>query len=90
MNDGSDIIFKERSKRARNFILSYTSSFGFPPSVREIAEAVGYTGPGQTHRLLDRMVAEGQIERAGEHTARAIRVRPTTPDPPRNRRNELG
>ncbi len=62
-----------KQKEIYDFILKSTREQGFPPSVREIGDAVGLRSPSTVHAHLKAMEAQGLIDRAGRKT-RAIRV----------------
>ena len=61
------------SKQAEiyQFILQYTREHGYPPSVREIGEAVGLKSPSTVHFHMKKLEAEGYILKADGKT-RAI------------------
>ncbi len=61
------------SKQAEiyQFILQYTRDHGYPPSVREIGEAVGLKSPSTVHFHMKKLEAEGYILKADGKT-RAI------------------
>lgn len=81
---------KQRSEAAAKFIRDHTVINGYPPSLRQIAEHVGYASIGHVHRMLARMEEDGIITKGPPNVARSIRVRDAiTPDAPRDRRNEL-
>jgi len=81
--------YEVRSQRVVQFISTYIRRNGYSPTVREIAEAVGYAGPGATHKLLKKMEGDGLVESAGLHSARTTRLPNMPITPPRDRRNEL-
>lgn len=53
------------------FILQYTKEHGYPPSVREIGEAVGLSSPSTVHFHMKKLEAAGYILKADGKT-RAI------------------
>ena len=55
------------------YMQSFTKEHGFPPSVREIGEAVGLRSPSTVHAHLKALDRAGCITRDG-HKMRAIRV----------------
>ena len=55
------------------YIQSFTRERGFPPSVREIGEAVGLRSPSTVHAHLKTLDRAGYITRDG-HKMRAIRM----------------
>ena len=65
-----------------NFIISYTETNGFPPSRRQMAEALGMSSVESAQKRIERLVREGVITRA-PGVPRGIRVN-------RDRINQLG
>ena len=55
-------------------IITYISEHGYPPTVREIMQAVGLKSTNSAQACLKQMLAEGMIETDHEGSARAIRV----------------
>ena len=49
----------QRQREVYEFVVSYTDSHGYPPTVREIGEAVGLASPSTVHAHL------ANLERAG-------------------------
>ncbi len=71
----------EKQYEILSFIQKTTREKGFPPSVREIAEAVGLRSPSTVHAHLKVLDREGYIKRDG-HKMRAIRTAdPVDADP---------
>lgn len=73
----ADMAAKEMSKRQRQileFIESQSRERGFPPSVREIGEAVGLTSPSTVHSHLNTLTRLGYLRR-DPTKPRAIEVR---------------
>lgn len=62
-----------RAERIVSFIRFYTTVEQWPPTVREIAEAVGLRSSSTVHGHLDRLERDGRIERM-PRCPRAIRV----------------
>jgi SOS-response transcriptional repressor LexA len=56
-----------------DFIVTFSEKNGFPPTIREIMQAVGLASPGTVSMHLRRLEADHLIERYANH-ARAIRV----------------
>ena len=54
-----------------DFILQYTRTQGYPPSVREICAAVHLKSPSTVHFHMKKLEAEGYIQKADGKT-RAI------------------
>lgn len=75
--------YRVKSVLAIQFIQRYQQAHGASPTVREIAEAVGYASPGAAHRMLRRMEEDGLIETSGMHSPRNIAI------PNRDRKVEL-
>jgi repressor LexA len=63
----------KRQREALDFIVAHVQKEGYPPTVRELASAMGISGPKGAKQFLDALAAKGYIERAQEN-ARAIRV----------------
>jgi repressor LexA len=63
----------KRQKEALDFVAAYTGRHGYPPTVRELASALGISGPKGAKQFLDALAAKGYIRREPEN-ARAIRV----------------
>ncbi len=63
----------EKQQQIYDFILSFTGEFGYPPSVREIGEAVGLKSPSTVHFHMKGLRAAGLISQA-EGKTRAITV----------------
>lgn len=53
----------ERRRKILEQIARYVAEHGFPPSVREIAEAVGLASPSAAHHHLTALEREGLLER---------------------------
>lgn len=47
------------------FVAAFIDREGYPPEVREIGRALGYTSPGTVQRHLDNLRALGYLEGAG-------------------------
>jgi len=52
-----------RQKRILEFILSTVEARGYPPSVREIADAVGLASPSTVHAHLEALQSKGYIRK---------------------------
>jgi repressor LexA len=63
----------KRQKEALDFVAAYTERHGYPPTVRELAAALGVSGPKGAKQFLDALAAKGYIRREPEN-ARAIRI----------------
>ena len=64
---------EDRYKTLVEFIHSYTTKNGFPPSVREIGEVMGVSSSSTIHKFLKQSVKKGYIE-IHPRIARTIRV----------------
>ncbi len=65
----------ERKVKILDFIAATLRARGFPPSVREIAKAVGLASTSAVHHHLQILEREGYLER-GAAQSRAIRLTP--------------
>jgi repressor LexA len=65
----------ERRRKILESIARIVAERGYPPSVREIAEAVGLASPSAVHHHLTALEREGLLER-GSHSSRALRLTP--------------
>ena len=52
-----------RQKQIWGFLVDYTDEHGYPPTVREIGQAVGLTSPSTVHAHLARLESSGLIRR---------------------------
>ncbi|MDQ3871092.1 MAG: transcriptional repressor LexA [Chloroflexota bacterium] len=66
-----------RKQRIIDYIAATLRARGYPPSVREIAKAVGLASTSAVHHHLASLEKEGYLER-GATQSRAIRLTPTT------------
>jgi len=66
----------ERKRRILEFVAATLREHGYPPSVREIAEAVGLASTSAVHHHLQVLEREGYLER-GASQSRALRLTPT-------------
>jgi repressor LexA len=53
----------DRQRRILEFIQSYSDEHGYPPSVREIGEAVGLRSPSSVHSQLEVLEDKGYLRR---------------------------
>lgn len=74
MSDRSTAVLTDLEQLLLDFIVSYTSENGWPPSVRECGEHCGWASTSTTHRHLASLVDKGAIVRGGAGSPRAIRV----------------
>ena len=63
----------ERRQRIVDFIARTVTERGYPPSVREIADAVGLASTSAVHHHLIALERDGLLERGGKHS-RALRL----------------
>jgi repressor LexA len=63
----------ERKQKIVQFIARTVTERGYPPSVREIADAVGLASTSAVHHHLTALEREGLLER-GSHSSRALRL----------------
>ena len=63
----------ERRRKILESIARIVAERGYPPSVREIAEAVGLASPSAVHHHLTALERDGMVER-GSHSSRALRL----------------
>lgn len=63
----------ERRQKILEFIAQTVEERGYPPSVREIADAVGLASTSAVHHHLTALEREGYLER-GAHSSRALRL----------------
>lgn len=75
-----------KQQQIYDYILSFTDAHGYPPSVREIADAVELKSPSTVHFHLKGLRAAGLISQA-EGKTRAISVNPDAA--PRGRRDQV-
>lgn len=68
----------ERRQRILDCIARTVEERGYPPSVREIADAVGLASTSAVHHHLIALERDGLLER-GTHSSRALRL--TRPEP---------
>jgi repressor LexA len=70
----------ERQRQVLDYIRSTVEDRGYPPSVREIGDAVGLSSPSSVHAQLSSLVAAGMIKK-DPSKPRAIVVVDETPAP---------
>jgi repressor LexA len=63
----------ERRQRIVDFIARTVDERGYPPSVREIADAVGLASTSAVHHHLIALERDGLLQRGGKHS-RALRL----------------
>lgn len=91
MNDHRCRCIDCRMEECRKAIVEHVEATGIPPTVRELAEQLGYSpkSVGAVHRLLAHMREAGVIESAGHMMARSIRLPDQPITPHRDRKREL-
>ncbi|HQD52477.1 MAG TPA: MarR family transcriptional regulator, partial [Bacillota bacterium] len=62
-----------QQQRVLDFICRQVAEQGYPPSVREICQALGFRSSSTAHHYLDKLEELGYIERSPARP-RAIRV----------------
>ncbi|MGH8911988.1 MAG: transcriptional repressor LexA, partial [Acidimicrobiia bacterium] len=70
----------DRQRQVLDFIRATVAERGYPPSVREIGEAIGLSSPSTVHSHLSALVAAGVIRR-DPTKPRAIEILEDTPRP---------
>src|SRR3989304_3637452 len=63
----------ERQKKMLDFIQKFGQQSGYPPSIREIGEAVGISSTSVVNYNLNRLVEEGYVAR-DQNVSRGIRL----------------
>ncbi len=66
----------DRKQRIIDYIAATLRARGYPPSVREIAQAVGLASTSAVHHHLESLEREGYLER-GATRSRALRLTPS-------------
>jgi repressor LexA len=56
-------VLSERQQQVLEYIREITTGRGYPPSVREIGEAVGLSSPSSVHAHLSTLVEQGYLKR---------------------------
>src|SRR6188474_647822 len=79
MVQGKEVALTKHDAARKQRIIEYIGNTvrlrGYPPSVREIAEAVGLASTSAVHHHLEALEREGLLERGATHS-RAIRLTP--------------
>ena len=63
----------KRQEDALNFIKTYMVSHGYPPTVREIADAIGVSSPATVQAHLEGLAEKGYIKK-GSNKNRTIEL----------------
>ncbi|WP_022849832.1 transcriptional repressor LexA [Limisalsivibrio acetivorans] len=64
----------EKQKRFLDYIENFSDTYGYSPSVREIAGGLGLSSTASVKKMLDRLEERGFIRRGGSGTARGIEL----------------
>ena len=64
----------DRQSRMVEFIHNFSEDNGYPPSIREIGEAVGISSTSVVNYNLNRLVEEGYLDR-DQNVSRGIRLK---------------
>ena len=64
---------QQRAEKILSFIEATVEPLGYPPSVREIAEAVGLASPSAVHHHLTKLEKDGRLQK-GATRSRALSV----------------
>ncbi len=64
----------EKQNEILMFIEQYTAANGYPPTVREIGEAVGLNSPSTVHGYIKRLERDGKLEKS-EGGSRTLRIK---------------
>ena len=62
-----------KQERVFNFIIKYKAQTGYPPTVREITENLGLSGPNSAKKFLDLLERKGWIRKTAK-SSRAIEI----------------
>src|ERR1051326_2155939 len=77
-----------RQQEIWNFLVQYVDGHGYPPTVREIGEAVGLASPSTVHAHLANLERPGLLRRGpAQPPALELTRAPRAPEPPRARPN---
>ena len=68
----------EKQQEILTYIEQFSSVNGYPPTVREIGEAVGLNSPSTVHGYLKRLERDGKLEKE-EGSSRALRIKGMRP-----------
>ncbi|MDS1271258.1 transcriptional repressor LexA [Lipingzhangella sp. LS1_29] len=73
---GSTTRLTARQRSVLNFITRYLQARGYPPSIREIGDAVGLASPSSVAHQLKVLQGKGYLHR-DQNRPRAVEIRPT-------------
>ena len=74
---------RTKQQQIYDYIVSFTEEHGYPPSVREIGEAVGLKSPSTVHFHMKNLEKAGMIVKAKKKT-RAISLPHSEDGPPQD------
>lgn len=74
---------RAKQQQIYDYIVSFTEEHGYPPSVREIGEAVGLKSPSTVHFHMKNLEKAGMIVKAEKKT-RAISLPHSEEEPPQD------
>src|SRR5438132_2624146 len=81
MFEEGDPVLTDRQRQILDFLTEYVDAHGYPPTVREIGEAVGLASPSTVHAHLANLERAGLLRR-DPTKPRAIELRrPPKPEP---------
>jgi len=66
------MILNQKQKEVFEYIKSYINDRGFPPSIREVCKAVGFSSPRAGQKYLESLEEQGYIQR--ENKPRGIKL----------------
>jgi len=75
---------RAKQQQIYDYIVAFTAEHGYPPSVREVGEAVGLKSPSTVHFHMKNLEEAGMIVKAEKKT-RAISLPHADLEPPRDR-----
>jgi len=61
---------REHFEEVYAFVEQYLSEHDYPPTLRQIAEAVGYASPSSAHNAVWALIAEGRLTGSPGRTLR--------------------
>lgn len=76
---GTEAALSQRRRQILEVVASQVEAHGYPPSVREIASAVGLASPSTVKHHLDALEAQGYLQRTSS-LSRALEVSPRARD----------
>lgn len=64
----------DKNKEIKEAIIGYIQKYGYPPTISEIGEMVGFRSKNTTWNHLQQMLKSGELVTDHPYSARAIRV----------------